>query len=69
MDATDRAQANLDRAMERFEQRQQVRPSPARLEPTCHDCSDLIPLARLQAEPTATRCIVCQTRHELTYRM
>jgi len=34
----------------------------------CVDCGSDIPLARLQAQPGAARCIECQTRHEKTYR-
>jgi RNA polymerase-binding protein DksA len=31
---------------------------------TCIDCDKQIPLARLEANPMATRCIVCQSAHE-----
>ena len=34
----------------------------------CVDCGSDIPLARLQAQPGAARCIECQARHEKTYR-
>jgi DnaK suppressor protein len=30
----------------------------------CADCGDEIPLARLQAQPLATRCASCQQRVE-----
>jgi len=30
----------------------------------CEDCEAEIPYARLSANPTATRCIGCQSRHE-----
>lgn len=30
----------------------------------CRDCGSEIALARLKAQPTATRCYACQTRHE-----
>jgi RNA polymerase-binding transcription factor DksA len=30
----------------------------------CADCGAEIPYARLRAEPSAARCIGCQTRHE-----
>jgi len=33
----------------------------------CADCGADIPLERLRAYPTATRCISCQSIHELTY--
>ncbi|MBM0103886.1 TraR/DksA family transcriptional regulator [Steroidobacter sp. S1-65] len=33
----------------------------------CADCGQPIPLARLQAEPTAERCIQCQELHEKTH--
>lgn len=33
----------------------------------CVDCGADIPLERLQACPTAARCISCQSIHELTY--
>jgi len=60
MDAADRAQDTLDRAMRRFETRKQARPSPARLEPVCHDCGDWIPDGRLRLYPFALRCAECQ---------
>ena len=31
---------------------------------TCIDCNKPIPLARLEANPMATRCIACQSVHE-----
>lgn len=34
---------------------------------TCADCDEPIPLARLQAYPTAERCAPCQERHEKLY--
>ena len=33
----------------------------------CIDCGDAIGFARLQAYPTAKRCIVCQQKHEREY--
>lgn len=33
----------------------------------CVECSQQIPLARLQAEPTAARCVKCQELHEKTH--
>ena len=33
----------------------------------CIDCGDAIGFARLQAYPTAKRCIVCQEKHEREY--
>ncbi|WP_321276936.1 TraR/DksA C4-type zinc finger protein [Thiomicrorhabdus indica] len=30
----------------------------------CNDCGEPIPKARLQASPSAKRCIVCQERFE-----
>lgn len=33
----------------------------------CVDCGAGIPLLRLQAYPTAMRCMVCQERHEQLY--
>ena len=35
----------------------------------CADCGADIPFERLEAEPSALRCIGCQQRHERTYRM
>jgi DnaK suppressor protein len=32
----------------------------------CIDCGEPIPLPRLIAQPTATRCTECQARHEAT---
>lgn len=34
----------------------------------CVDCGQPIPLARLQAEPTAQRCVPCQELYEKTHR-
>jgi RNA polymerase-binding transcription factor DksA len=34
----------------------------------CKECGVEIPLARLQANPAASRCAACQGRHEKTYR-
>jgi RNA polymerase-binding transcription factor DksA len=34
----------------------------------CVDCGGDIPLERLRAQPGAARCLVCQSRHEKTYR-
>ena len=36
----------------------------AELSDVCIDCAAPIPFARLQAEPTAVRCIVCQSAVE-----
>lgn len=33
----------------------------------CEDCDQPIAQARLEAEPTASRCIACQERYERTY--
>lgn len=33
----------------------------------CEDCGTAIPFARLQAYPTATRCVADQERHEKLY--
>jgi RNA polymerase-binding protein DksA len=33
----------------------------------CVDCNQSIPVARLQAEPTAARCIQCQELYEKTH--
>lgn len=30
----------------------------------CVDCDVMIPLARLKAQPEATRCVLCQARQE-----
>jgi DnaK suppressor protein len=34
---------------------------------SCIDCGQDIPLARLQAEPTAARCVSCQELYEKTH--
>jgi RNA polymerase-binding protein DksA len=34
---------------------------------SCIDCGDDIALTRLQAYPTAKRCLVCQEKHERLY--
>lgn len=64
MDAADRAQAQTE-WLEQFRVRH-VRKHVQRLSDACTDCGDMIPTARLTAEPTATRCIDCQTRAERT---
>ncbi|HKU13894.1 MAG TPA: TraR/DksA family transcriptional regulator [Steroidobacteraceae bacterium] len=33
----------------------------------CEDCGQPIPTARLQAEPTALRCVQCQEKYERTH--
>jgi DnaK suppressor protein len=33
----------------------------------CEDCGQPIPSARLQAEPTALRCVQCQEKYERTH--
>lgn len=33
----------------------------------CTDCGQMIPLARLDAEPTASRCVRCQEIYERTH--
>jgi RNA polymerase-binding protein DksA len=33
----------------------------------CRDCGGEIEFARLRANPTAVRCIVCQTQHEKSF--
>ena len=33
----------------------------------CTDCGDGIGYARLEAQPVATRCIICQRRHDSAY--
>jgi len=35
----------------------------------CADCGGAIPLERLRAQPSASRCVACQERREKTYRM
>ena len=64
MDAADKAQAQAE-WLEQYRV-QHRRKHVHRLSDRCTDCGDLIPTARLTAEPTATRCIDCQTRHERT---
>jgi len=34
---------------------------------TCIDCGQMIPLPRLEAEPTASRCVRCQDIYERTH--
>ena len=49
--------ARIDRALARLEA------SPADFG-LCEDCEAEIPYARLDANPTATRCVACQMQHE-----
>lgn len=46
---------NLERALKRMEDGEYG---------YCIDCDEPIALARLQAYPTAVRCIACQAKHE-----
>ena len=64
MDAADRAQETMDRAIRQFERRRHAPPSPARLEPVCEGCGDWIPDGRLKLFPFATRCAECQGYYE-----
>ena len=34
----------------------------------CEDCGRTIPIARLQAKPTATTCVACQERRDRLWR-
>ena len=46
---------NLERALRRMDDGEYG---------TCIDCDAAIAIARLQAYPTAVRCILCQAKHE-----
>jgi DnaK suppressor protein len=48
----------IDRALDRLHEREYG---------LCSDCGGEIAFARLEAFPTATRCVPCQTRHERTF--
>jgi DnaK suppressor protein len=58
MDHEVRALKALDEARERLDQEGFG---------LCEDCGAAIPLARLVANPAATRCVACQERHEHTF--
>jgi len=34
---------------------------------TCMDCGGVIPIARLEVFPTASRCVACQSQYEARY--
>jgi DnaK suppressor protein len=66
--ADDATTADFADARRDIEEYQAGRTALARLEAgdygTCIDCGEAIPVARLQAQPFAVRCIGCQERLE-----
>lgn len=40
------------------------RPGRTLVVPICEDCFEVIPKDRLDAQPGATRCVVCQQLHD-----
>jgi DnaK suppressor protein len=66
--ADDATSADFADARRDIEEYQAGRTALARLEAgdygTCTDCGETIPVARLQAQPFAVRCIACQERLE-----
>jgi phage/conjugal plasmid C-4 type zinc finger TraR family protein len=62
MDAADRAQAQAE-WLEQFRAAHR-RKHVMRVSDFCIDCHEAIEPARLKAEPTATRCVYCQTAEE-----
>lgn len=65
------ADLNILRADRQIDQLRDIDASFARMKKgeygVCVDCGAELPLARLQAYPTAKRCLECQGRHELLY--
>lgn len=66
-DNADRAQENDERAMSRFEKRDQST-LRFRVATECVDCGDDIAPARLKIFPWALRCAECQTYYESVNR-
>jgi RNA polymerase-binding transcription factor DksA len=66
--ATDTASADFADARRDIDEYQAGRLALARLEAgdygDCVDCGEAIPVARLQAQPFAIRCVGCQERRE-----
>jgi phage/conjugal plasmid C-4 type zinc finger TraR family protein len=62
MDAADKAQAQAE-WLEQYRAAHR-RKHVMRASDFCIDCHEAIEPARLKAEPTATRCVYCQTEHE-----
>ena len=62
------AQAEQERDVDELRQIAAAKERMARGEyGECVDCGVAIPLARLQAQPAAARCIPCQERYERTH--
>jgi len=62
------AQAEQERDVDELRQIAAAKERMARGEyGDCVDCGVAIPLARLQAQPAAARCIPCQERYEQTH--
>lgn len=66
MDDADKAQAQME-WLEQFRASHR-RKHVMRASDYCKDCGELIEPARLKAEPTATRCVYCQTAEEAMNR-
>lgn len=66
MDDADKAQAQAE-WLEQYRAAHR-RKHVMRASPYCIDCQEAIEPARLKAEPTATRCIYCQTAEEKLQR-
>jgi DnaK suppressor protein len=66
--ANDTASADFADARRDVEEYQAGRAALARLDAgeygSCVDCGEAIPMARLQAQPFAIRCVACQERRE-----
>jgi RNA polymerase-binding transcription factor DksA len=65
MDAVDQANHYLEKAMERYRQHQAKPKYAPRLTNECQSCGDEIEPGRIKAVPHATRCIECETSHQL----
>jgi DnaK suppressor protein len=62
------AQAEQERDLDELRQIAAAKERMARGEyGDCVDCGGEIPLARLQAQPAAARCVPCQQRYEQTH--
>lgn len=73
-DAADKATADEERAMALFEEQRQARIAESMrgydpsLPINCVDCSEIVPVERLEAYPRTRRCQPCASDVERRYR-
>lgn len=59
-----REQANIDRAIKAAQRNVAETPAPVTGPVYCEDCDNEIPPKRIEAVPSATRCVRCQASAE-----